>query len=391
MTEKISLDNLENILKEIINDTKISNLVTKLLPIQFTTDVKIGLIDLLTKDKLIEEFSKKTLLRRLNKDFIKNLKDRTSLYKANLVWDLLFQKNTPLSNECQKVVSILNKIDPTYQNLLNDTIQNDKFDKEEYKDEIIEQINIKNIYIPVNPFSISESSYWLTNPKLDTFFYKKYLVLDDLFDTQYLIKNQNYFHNNLINSNSHSLKRVNSNDILQTTHTFIIFYFKYLKNWILNIDDIDFLYFNLNNLITEKDYLNFTNILSYIIKPLIDDIFINKPIVINIIDSLNINYQKKLVYFIDNNFKDIEIIIKHSKNCIVNAHLWEDYSVQDTIPDIWDELIDLDKKMRKDALDYLVPKYRLLLNNNYYLEKKKIIQDVNNMLGGNWDNLLNKF
>lgn len=385
MTENIILDNIESILKNIIDETPISNLFTKLLPIHFSTEVKIGFIDLLTQDKVLEEFHKKTPLKKINKDFIHSFQERSSIFKANLICDLLFIKNTPLSPVCQNIISILNKIDPNYQKLLNQTIENDKIDKEEYQKEILKHINVKNIYIPVNPFKISESSYWLSNPKLDIF-YKKYLLLDNLFDINFLVKNQNYFHNNFIDIISHDFKRVTENDIIYTTRTFTHFYFNYLKNWISNIINIDFLYLNLKVPILERDYQYFTIIFSHIIKPLINENLINKPIIINIIDSLNdINNYKKFNNFINNNFNDLGIIFKNTTNNITNMHLWGENSIQKSIPNIWDELILLDKQMRKDALEYLLPRYQNLIKNNFPLDNKKMKQDVYNILGGNWD------
>ncbi|KPA18245.1 hypothetical protein MHK_001541 [Candidatus Magnetomorum sp. HK-1] len=159
---KISNHNLSNILRIIINNVSIVDMHTHLYGPDFDDLLLWGIDELLNYHYLYVEFFR-----------IHNLMDYNTFYsmnkaeRADLIWKTLFVDNTPISESCIGVITVLNElsIDFNCRNLNSIRAQYNTIDREKHIDLVFGKTNIKYVVMTNDIFEDREHNIWKKNKK----------------------------------------------------------------------------------------------------------------------------------------------------------------------------------------------------------------------------------
>ena len=167
------MKNLKETITDIINETKIFDIHTHLFPPEFKKYHLSGISEVLNYHYLIAELFSTTNIN------VKKFYKLTNKEKANIIWEELFQKRTPISEACKGVLTILSQLSIDYMSKSFDEI-NSEYSKLNLSDlQIFKISKISNVVMTNNPFDKSEWQLF-KNKNWDTNKYLASLRLDDI-------------------------------------------------------------------------------------------------------------------------------------------------------------------------------------------------------------------
>ena len=167
------MKNLKQTITEIINGTEIFDIHTHLFPAEFKKYHLSGISEVLNYHYLIAELLTTTNIN------VKNFYKLTKIEKANIIWEELFKKRTPISEACKGVLTILSELSIDYMFKSFDEI-NTEYSKLNLSDlQIFKIIKISKVVMTNNPFDKSEWQLF-KNKNWDTNKYLASLRLDDI-------------------------------------------------------------------------------------------------------------------------------------------------------------------------------------------------------------------
>jgi hypothetical protein len=157
--QKIDLNDksgLRQAIEEAVNTTQVIDIHTHLFAPEFGAMNLSGIDELLTYHYLIAEMFRYT---NISPDFFWKLSKKE---KADLVWKTLFVENTPLSEACLGVITILKELelDPNTKNLeeLREYFRTN--DTDEYINFVLEKSGVGNVVMTNDPFDDEEVKIW---------------------------------------------------------------------------------------------------------------------------------------------------------------------------------------------------------------------------------------
>ncbi len=167
------MKNLKQTITEIINATEIFDIHTHLFPAEFKKYHLSGISEVLNYHYLIAELLTTTNIN------VKNFYELTKIEKANIIWEELFLKRTPISEACKGVLTILSELSIDYMFKSFDEI-NTEYSKLNLSDlQIFKIIKISQVVMTNNPFDKSEWQLF-KKKNWDTNKYLASLRLDDI-------------------------------------------------------------------------------------------------------------------------------------------------------------------------------------------------------------------
>ena len=167
------MKNLKETITDIINETKIFDIHTHLFPPEFKKYHLSGISEVLNYHYLIAELFSTTNIN------VKKFYKLTNKEKANIIWEELFQKRTPISEACKGVLTILSQLSIDYMSKSFDEI-NSEYSKLNLSDlQIFKISKISKVVMTNNPFDKSEWQLF-KNKNWDTNKYLASLRLDDI-------------------------------------------------------------------------------------------------------------------------------------------------------------------------------------------------------------------
>ena len=167
------MKNIKQTITEIINGTEIFDIHTHLFPSEFKKYHLSGISEVLNYHYLIAELLTTTNIN------VKNFYKLTKIEKANIIWEELFLKRTPISEACKGVLTILSELSIDYMSKSFDEIQSEycKLDLSDLQ--IFKISKISQVVMTNNPFDKSEWKLF-KNKNWDTNKYLASLRLDDI-------------------------------------------------------------------------------------------------------------------------------------------------------------------------------------------------------------------
>ena len=158
-----NVDELKKVLNSYISSVEITDVHTHLFSSDFGNLLLWGIDELLTYHYLVAETMRwvdipcSTFWKMSKKE------------QADLVWDTLFIKNTPYSESCRGVLTILKKLglDVESRNLENYRKYFSNMKVEDYIDKVLELSNVKTLVMTNDPFDDEERKVWLESYKGD--------------------------------------------------------------------------------------------------------------------------------------------------------------------------------------------------------------------------------
>jgi len=171
----VGIDNIDKVVKDIVNSTKIVDIHSHLYPNQFEQLMLLGPDELITYHYLVAEALKVSDISY--EEFWKLSKEE----KANLIYKILFIDRTPISEACKGVLTTFSEIgiDINDRNLDNIRKHYSKYTKEQFIDLVFEKANLKEVYMTNDPFDRNEEKIWKKTIQIDDRF-KSSLRLDFL-------------------------------------------------------------------------------------------------------------------------------------------------------------------------------------------------------------------
>ena len=147
-----------------LENVKIFDIHTHLFPPEHKNFFLMGIDELLNYHYLIAELF---VTSDIN---VKKFNSLTKKEKAEIVWNELFVKRTPISEACKGILTILKNFSITFENKNYSEVKA-QLNKIEYKDDnIFKKSNITSVVMTNNPFDLDEWSLF-NNPNWDR---KKY-------------------------------------------------------------------------------------------------------------------------------------------------------------------------------------------------------------------------
>ena len=167
------MKNLREELNKIINNTEIFDIHTHLFPSSFKTYYLSGIEEVLNYHYLIAELLTSTNITP-NAFYDLNNKDR-----AKKIWEELFIKQTPISEACKGVLTILSSFEIDYSSKSFDQINTEYLELHLSDQDILNRSKISNLVMTNNPFDLEE---WKLFEKKDwnSDVYLASLRLDDI-------------------------------------------------------------------------------------------------------------------------------------------------------------------------------------------------------------------
>ena len=167
------MKNLREELNKIINNTEIFDIHTHLFPSSFKTYYLSGIEEVLNYHYLIAELLTSTNITP-NAFYDLNNKDR-----AKKIWEELFIKQTPVSEACKGVLTILSSFEIDYSSKSFDQINTEYLELNLSDQDILNRSKISNLVMTNNPFDLEE---WKLFEKKDwnSDVYLASLRLDDI-------------------------------------------------------------------------------------------------------------------------------------------------------------------------------------------------------------------
>ena len=156
-----------------LENVKIFDIHTHLFPPEHKNFFLMGIDELLNYHYLIAELF---VTSDIN---VKKFNSLTKKEKAEIVWNELFVKRTPISKACKGILTILKNFSITFENKNYSEVKA-QLNKIEYKDDnIFKKSNITSVVMTNNPFDLDEWSLF-NNPNWDRRKYRASLRLDNL-------------------------------------------------------------------------------------------------------------------------------------------------------------------------------------------------------------------
>jgi len=156
-----------------LENVKIFDIHTHLFPPEHKNFFLMGIDELLNYHYLIAELF---VTSDIN---VKKFNSLTKKEKAEIVWNELFVKRTPISEACKGILTILKNFSITFENKNYSEVKA-QLNKIEYKDDnIFKKSNITSVVMTNNPFDLDEWSLF-NNPNWDRKKYRASLRLDNL-------------------------------------------------------------------------------------------------------------------------------------------------------------------------------------------------------------------
>ena len=167
------MKNLKEELYRIINNTEIFDIHTHLFPSSFKTHYLSGIGEVLNYHYLIAELLTSTNITP-NAFYDLNNKDR-----AKKIWEELFIKQTPVSEACKGVLTILSSFEIDYSSKSFDQINTEYLELNLSDQDILHRSKISSLVMTNNPFDLEE---WKLFEKKDwnSDVYLASLRLDDI-------------------------------------------------------------------------------------------------------------------------------------------------------------------------------------------------------------------
>ncbi len=156
---------LQQSLNQIIDETPIIDIHTHIYDTNFKSLLLWGIDELLTYHYLVAE------LFRMRYDL--NAEEFWALSKtkqAELIWENLFIKNSPVSEACRGVVTVMSRLG--IKNIRNQKLDDirkffSQYPIKDYINRVFELANVKEVVMTNDPFDDLERPVWLENPKID--------------------------------------------------------------------------------------------------------------------------------------------------------------------------------------------------------------------------------
>ena len=215
----VNKNNINSIVKNIVNKTKIIDIHTHLYPEVFDQLMLYGPDELITYHYLIAE------ALRVNDISYEKFGKLSKIEKADLIYDTLFVKRTPISEACKGVLTTFNEIGIDINDKDLNQIRNyyKKYTKKQFIDLVFEKANIKEVIMTNDPFDEYENKLWRQNVEIDSRF-KSSLRLDflinDFRSARYSLLKMGY-------NISSSLTGITKNEIK-----------RFLKDWIKKTNSV---------------------------------------------------------------------------------------------------------------------------------------------------------
>lgn len=156
---------LQQSLNQIIDETSIIDIHTHIYDTNFKSLLLWGIDELLTYHYLVAE------LFRMRYDL--NVDEFWAMSKtkqAELIWETLFIQNSPVSEACRGVVTVLSRLG--IKNIRTQKLDDirkffSQYAIKDYVNRVFELANVKEVVMTNDPFDDLERPVWLENPKID--------------------------------------------------------------------------------------------------------------------------------------------------------------------------------------------------------------------------------
>jgi hypothetical protein len=163
----VQTKDLHTLVKEIIEQTKVTDIHTHLFAPEFGDLLLSGIDELLTYHYLIAETMRVTNLS------YREYWDLSKEEQANLIWNELFINHTPYSEACRGIVTVINKLGldlksrdlESYRKHVATICVND------YVDQMFDLANVSSVVMTNDPFDKEERKVWLNGYKGDSRFH----------------------------------------------------------------------------------------------------------------------------------------------------------------------------------------------------------------------------
>ncbi len=161
--EAVTAQNVKSVVDRAVNEVRVTDVHTHLYPAEFGDMLLWGVDELLNYHYLIAE-----TFRFADVEYDTFWK-MTKKEQADLIWKTLFLENSPYSEACRGVLTVLNKLglDPSSRDL--DSYRSYFAGKttEEYIDIVFEKAGIRQVVMTNDPFDDQERSVWEKGLKKD--------------------------------------------------------------------------------------------------------------------------------------------------------------------------------------------------------------------------------
>jgi hypothetical protein len=186
------LANLQQSVEEAVEKTTVIDIHTHLYPPSFGELCSWGIDDLVTYHYLVAELFRSSPVSPT--EFWALSKPQ----QADLIWDTLFVKNTPLSEATGGVVTVMKRLglDPCQPDLKEARRYFASVNLDRHVEHILELANVSEVVMTNDPFSADERAKWERNEPCPTTFHRALrldgLVLNDWEQTHSLVAAQGF-------------------------------------------------------------------------------------------------------------------------------------------------------------------------------------------------------
>lgn len=149
-------DALLSAIDEAVNSTPVFDMHTHLSPPEFGELCLWGIDELVRYHYLIAELFRSSRVKPAEYWAL------SKLQQADLIWDTLFVRNTPLSEACRGVVCVMSALglDPGAENLREARQYFASVKAEEHISNVLDIANVSDVVMTNDPFNSIESSVW---------------------------------------------------------------------------------------------------------------------------------------------------------------------------------------------------------------------------------------
>jgi hypothetical protein len=165
MTYLANKTDLQKSLNQIIDETPIIDIHTHIYDTNFKSLLLWGIDELLTYHYLVAE------LFRMRYDLnVDEFWSMSKIKQAELIWETLFIQNSPVSEACRGVVTVLSRLG--IKNIRTQKLDDirkffNQYAVKDYVNRVFELANVKEVVMTNDPFDDLERPVWLENPKID--------------------------------------------------------------------------------------------------------------------------------------------------------------------------------------------------------------------------------
>jgi hypothetical protein len=154
--ETVAASELQRVVGEMVRQTPVFDIHTHLYPPAFGSLCLWGIDELVNYHYLIAELFRSSSITP--QEFWEQSKSR----QADLIWDALFVKNSPLSEATAGVVTVLTKLglDPCQPDLKQAREYFASLTVEQYTERVLEIANVSDVVMTNDPFNPAEKAAW---------------------------------------------------------------------------------------------------------------------------------------------------------------------------------------------------------------------------------------